>query len=145
MTFRGVAGSLKGALLGAVAAVAALAASGAAQAAGSCEGAELIKPGKLVVAYAGEMPGTGSKDGKLIGIDGEIMNFVADKLGLEVEPQLMEWAAEIESVKARRVDIMHGMMGWTKARTEVIDITDPIYYAGALISQKAGAGLKSLD
>ncbi|MBC8036046.1 MAG: amino acid ABC transporter substrate-binding protein [Rhizobiales bacterium] len=113
--------------------------------AATCEGAELIKPGKLVVAYNGDMPGTGTKDGKLIGIDGSMMNWVAEQLGLEVEPALMEWAAEIESVKARRVDIMHGMMGWNKQRTEVIAISDPIYYAGALMTQKKGSGITTLD
>jgi ABC-type amino acid transport substrate-binding protein len=117
----------------------------AAHAAIECENPELIKPGTLVVAYNGDMPGTGTKDGKLIGIDGEIMNWVAEQLGLTVEPSLMEWAAEIESVKARRVDIMHGMMGWTKPRTEVITITDPIYYAGALMTQKKGRGINTLD
>ncbi|HUR43693.1 MAG TPA: ABC transporter substrate-binding protein [Aestuariivirga sp.] len=115
------------------------------QAQGTCEGAELIKPGKLVVAYNGDMPGTGTKDGKLIGIDGSMMNWVAERLGLEVEPALMEWAAEIESVKARRVDIMHGMMGWNKQRTEVIAISEPIYYAGALMTQKKGSGITKLD
>lgn len=117
----------------------------AANAQQACEGAELIKPGKLVVAYNGDMPGTGTKDGKLAGIDGEIMVKVAERLGLEVEPQLMEWAAEIESVKARRVDAMHGMMGWSQERTAVITITDPIYYAGALMTQAKGAGITRLD
>jgi polar amino acid transport system substrate-binding protein len=111
----------------------------------ACEAPELIKPGTLTVAYNGDMPGTGTKDGKLIGIDGEIMTWIAGELGLTVEPSLMEWAAEIESVKARRVDAMHGMMGWTKARTEVITITDPIYYAGALMTQKKGAGITKLE
>ena len=86
---------------------------------------ELVKPGSLLVAYNGDMPGTGVKDGKLIGLDGELMQIVGESLGLKVEPQLMEWAAEIESVKGRRVDAMHGMMGWNEARTKVINITDP--------------------
>jgi ABC-type amino acid transport substrate-binding protein len=97
---------------------------------------ELVKPGVLTVAYNGEMPGTGAKDGKLIGLDGEIMQWVGEQLGLTVEPVLMEWAAEIESVKSRRVDAMHGMMGWNEPRTKVINITDPIYYGGANITQK---------
>lgn len=139
-------GALRKSLLGAVSGAFALTAgSMAAMAAIACENPELIKPGTLIVAYNGDMPGTGSKDGKLIGIDGEIMNWVAEQLGLTVEPSLMEWAAEIESVKARRVDIMHGMMGWTKPRTEVITITDPIYYAGALMTQKKGKNISTLD
>ena len=97
---------------------------------------ETVKPGVLTVAYNGDMPGTGLKDGKLIGLDGEIMQWVGEALGLTVEPVLMEWAAEIESVKSRRVDAMHGMMGWNEPRTKVIAITDPIYYGGANITQK---------
>jgi ABC-type amino acid transport substrate-binding protein len=97
---------------------------------------ETIKPGVLTVAYNGDMPGTGVKEGKLIGLDGELMQWIGEQLGLKVEPALMEWAAEIESVKSRRVDAMHGMMGWNEPRTKVINITDPIYYGGANITQK---------
>lgn len=99
---------------------------------------ELIKPGKLIVAFNGDMPGTGWQDGKLIGLDGELMHWVADQLGLEVEPALMEWSAEIASVKSRRVDIMHGMMGWNTKRAKVISMTDPIYYQSCNITQKKG-------
>jgi polar amino acid transport system substrate-binding protein len=97
---------------------------------------ELIEDGKLIVAFNGDMPGTGWQDGRLIGLDGELMHMVADNLGLKVEPALMEWAGEIASVKARRVDIMHGMMGWNDQRIKVINISDPIYYGGANITQK---------
>ena len=101
---------------------------------------ELVKPGILVVAFNGDMPGTGwdEEKGRLIGLDGELMHWMADQLGLEVEPALMEWSAEIASVKARRVDIMHGMMGWNDQRIKVINISNPIYYGGANITQKKG-------
>jgi polar amino acid transport system substrate-binding protein len=105
---------------------------------------ELVKPGTLVVAFNGDMPGTGWQDGRLVGLDGELMHWMADKLGLKVEPALMEWSAEIASVKARRVDIMHGMMGWNKHRIKVINISDPIYYGGANITQKKGQNWNSI-
>ena len=97
---------------------------------------ELLEAGTLNVAFNGDMPGTGWQDGKLVGLDGELMQLVADKLGLKVKPNLMEWAAEIQSVTTRRVDIMHGMMGWNDQRIKVISISDPIYYGGANITQK---------
>ena len=97
---------------------------------------EVIEAGKLNVAFNGDMPGTSYEDGRLIGLDGELMHMVADELGLEVVPNLMEWAAEIQSVKTGRVDVMHGMMGWNDQRIKVINITDPIYYGGANITQK---------
>jgi len=99
-------------------------------------GPEVIEEGTLIVAFNGDMPGTGWQDGRLIGLDGELMHGIADELGLKVKPALMEWAAEIASVKARRVDVMHGMMGWNDQRIKVINITDPIYYGGANITQK---------
>ncbi|MGD9078337.1 MAG: ABC transporter substrate-binding protein [Desulfobacterales bacterium] len=105
---------------------------------------ELVKPDTLIVAFNGDMPGTGWQDGRLIGLDGELMHWMADQLGLKVEPALMEWSAEIASVKARRVDIMHGMMGWNNQRIKVINITDPIYYGGANITQKKGQNWNSI-
>ena len=95
-----------------------------------------LEPGKLNVALNGDMPMTGLKDGKLIGTDGDLMVLIAERLGLEVVPHMMEWSAEIQSTKQGKVDIMHGAMGWIKARSEVMLLTDPIYYFGTLLAQK---------
>ncbi len=102
---------------------------------------KLVEEGKLTVAFNGDMPGTSFQDGKLIGVDGEIMQIVADKLGLKVNPALMEWSAEIASVKSGRVDVMHGMMGWRKSRADVMSLSDPIYYFRATIAQKADSSM----
>lgn len=106
---------------------------------------ELIEPGKLHVAFNGDMPGTGLEDGKLKGLDGEIMAWVAGQLGLEVVPHLMEWASEIESVKAGRVDVMHGMMAWTEDRQKVLNISDPIYHVSPVITQPDGQNWNSVE
>lgn len=105
---------------------------------------ELIEADTLNVAFNGDMPGTGFQDGKLIGLDGELMQWIAGELGLKVKPNLMEWAAEIQSVKTGRVDIMHGMMGWNDQRIKVINISDPIYYGGANITQKKSTNWTSV-
>jgi polar amino acid transport system substrate-binding protein len=107
-------------------------------AAGNVFGAELelVKPGTLIVAFNGDMPGTSLQNGKLIGLDGELMQWVAEQLGLKVEPALMEWSAEIASVESKRVDIMHGMMGWSAPRTKVLLMSDPIYYMPPGLTQK---------
>ncbi len=105
---------------------------------------ELIEANTLVVAFNGDMPGTGWQDRRLIGIDGELMHMIADSLGLKVKPALMEWAGEIASVKANRVDIMHGMMGWNDQRIKVINISDPIYYGGANITQKKSTNWQTI-
>ena len=49
---------------------------------------------------------------------------------------MMEWSAEIQSTKQGKVDIMHGAMGWIEPRSEIMLLTDPIYYFGTLLAQK---------
>ena len=85
-------------------------------AAASAEPPKTMESGKLHVALNGDMPMTGLEDGQLIGTDGELMVLIADRLGLEVVPQMMEWSAEIQSTKQGKVDIMHGAMGWIASR-----------------------------
>lgn len=114
-------------------------------AAPACEGAELVSSGKLVVAYPGDMPMTMLKDGRLSGIDGDIVRRIAERLGFELEPMLMEWSALIESVKSRRADMMISSVGWTEARSRVMAMTDPIYYTGALMTQREDEAVTMLD
>ncbi|MBX6323035.1 MAG: amino acid ABC transporter substrate-binding protein [Rhodospirillaceae bacterium] len=95
-----------------------------------------LEAGKLKVALNGDMPMTSIKDGKLIGTDGELVVLMAERLGLTVEPQLMEWSAEIQSTKQCKVDVMHGAMGWIPDRAKIMLLTDPIYYFGTLLAQK---------
>jgi L-cystine transport system substrate-binding protein len=97
---------------------------------------QTMEPGKLHVALNGDMPMTGIKEGKLIGTDGELMVLIAERLGLEVVPQMMDWSAEIQSTKQGKVDIMHGAMGWIEERSKIMLLTDPIYYFGTLLAQK---------
>jgi ABC-type amino acid transport substrate-binding protein len=87
------------------------------------------------------MPMTSVKDGKLIGTDGEMIVAIAQKLGLDAKPSLMEWSATVESVKTGRADIMLGNMGWTPTRAKVLLITDAIYYAGTFGTMKKDVAL----
>src|SRR5262245_39451336 len=65
-----------------------------------------LEAGVLNVGLNGDMPMTSVKDGKLIGSDGEIMNLVAERLGLKVKTNQMEWAALIQSTKQGKLDVM---------------------------------------
>lgn len=97
---------------------------------------DTIEPGKLIVGFNGDMPMTSLKDGKLIGSDGEMIAKIASDLGLEIVPSQAEWSAVIESTTSGRNDVMLGAMGWTEQRSEVMLLTDPIYYFGTLLAQK---------
>lgn len=89
---------------------------------------ELAQENTLTVAFTGDMPGSGWQDGKMTGYDGEIMQRIADKLGLKIEPALMEWSGTIASIEAGRVDVMLGTMGWTEKRTKIMSLSEPIHY-----------------
>ena len=95
-----------------------------------------VTPGALTVAINGDMPMTSIKDGKLIGTDGEMIDAIAQKLGLTTKPSLMEWSATIESIRSGRADVMLGNMGWTPTRAKVMLVTDAIYYAGTFATMK---------
>ncbi len=105
---------------------------------------ELVEDGKLTVAFTGDMPGSGYRDGKLIGYDGEIMQIVSDRLGLTIAPALMEWSGTIASVQAGRVDVMLGTMGWTQQRTEIMTLSEPIHYFRNGIMQSMNTNWETL-
>lgn len=109
---------------------------GLAEPAGAAEPVTTLEPGKLTVGFNGDMPMTSWKDGRLIGTDGEVIAQIAKNLGLEVKPAQMEWSALIQATKQGKVDVMLGSMGWTKERSGVMLISDPIYYFGTFLLQK---------
>ena len=102
----------------------------------SADDIKTIEPGKLTIGMNGDMPMTQLKDGVLSGTDGELMIYVAKKLGLEPVVKQMDWSALIEATKQGKVDVMHGAMGWIEPRTKIMNLTDPIYYFGTLLAQK---------
>jgi polar amino acid transport system substrate-binding protein len=96
-----------------------------------------LEPGKLQVAFNGDLPMSSWQNDQLIGFDGEMISLIASDLGLEIVPQQMDWAAAIESTTSGRVDVMIGAVGWTEERSKVMLLTDPIYYFGVLLTQQA--------
>ncbi|QIG46750.1 amino acid ABC transporter substrate-binding protein [Nordella sp. HKS 07] len=95
-----------------------------------------LEAGKLTIGMNGDMPMTQLKDGVLSGTDGEIMTWVAGKIGLTPNVVQMDWAALIEATKQGKLDVMHGAMGWIEPRTKIMILSEPIYYFGTLLAQK---------
>ncbi len=95
-----------------------------------------VEDGFITIAMSGSMPGTGMKDGKIIGSDAEMVIAIAQHLGLQVKPALMAWSATIEAIKTGRADIMCGDMGWSKARANALLLTDAIYYDGVYVTMR---------
>src|SRR3954468_8228225 len=104
-----------------------------------------IEPGKLTVGFNGDMPMASWKDGQLVGTDGALLAMMAKDLGLEGKSQQMEWSALIQATKQGKVDIMLGSMGWTKERTQVMLLTDPIYYFGTFLLQPKSTSYSTFE
>jgi ABC-type amino acid transport substrate-binding protein len=106
---------------------------------------DTIDQGKLKVAIESYMPYTGLKAGKIEGLDGDIINAVADKLGLEVQPQMTDFNGMLGGVQSRRVDITVGGVAWSKERQEQGLFTDPPYYSPPAMGVHSGKTYSTVD
>ena len=127
-------------LLTAVALVAAGCGSDSGDQAASGQAAKLdtLQPGKLKVAVESYMPYTAIRGGKIVGLDGEIINTIADRLGLEVEPSLTDFNGMLGGVQSHRVDITVGGVAWSKEREQQGLFTDPPYYSPPAMGVRSG-------
>jgi ABC-type amino acid transport substrate-binding protein len=84
------------------------------------------------------MPYTDVKDDKLVGLDGDIVNEIAAKLHLRVEPDLLDFNGMLGGVQSRRVDMAVGSVGWTEDRQKQGLFSDPPYYSPPTMGVRAG-------
>ena len=78
----------------------------------SASGLKTVEPGKLIMATnAAFPPYEFVESNKIVGIDAEIAGAIAEKLGLELQIDDMEFDSIIESVKGGKADI--GLAGMT--------------------------------
>ncbi len=81
--------------------------------------------GKLTMATNAQFPPYEYYDGdSIVGIDAEIAGAIAEKLGLELQIEDMEFDSIIESVKSGKADIGMAGMTVTEERKESVDFTD---------------------
>jgi polar amino acid transport system substrate-binding protein len=93
------------------------------------DGLETLNPGVLQVAIEPYMPYTALKDGKLVGLDSDILAAVASKLGLKIETSMTDFPGMLAAVQSQRADITIGGIAWSDARRKVGLFTDPPYYS----------------
>ena len=85
-------------------------------------------PGKLIMATnAAFPPYEFIEGGKVVGIDAEIAQAIADKLGLELQIDDIEFDSIIESVKSGKADI--GLAGMTVTDERKLEVDFTVSYA----------------
>jgi polar amino acid transport system substrate-binding protein len=108
-------------------------------------GLDTIKPGVLTVAIQPYMPYTAVVGDKLTGLDSDIINAVADRLGLKVETQVTDFAGMLAGVQSRRVDITVGGVAWTAERQKQGLFTDPPYYSPPAMAVRSGQTFRTVN
>ncbi len=99
---------------------------------------DTIKPGVLKVAIQPYAPYTSLVGNKLTGLDSDVLNAVAEKLDLKIEPQITDFAGMLAGVQSRRVDITIGGVAWTAERQKQGLFTDPPYYSPPAMAVRSG-------
>lgn len=83
-----------------------------------------VEDGKLIMATNAQFPPYEFYDGNaIVGIDAEIAGAIAQKLGLELVIEDMEFDSIIEAVKSGKADIGMAGMTVTDERKEVVNFT----------------------
>lgn len=84
-------------------------------------------------------------NGNIVGIDVDIVNALAEELGIKAEVQHVGWEPLFTQVTNGQVDFGISAITITEERQETFDFTDPYYEATQLIITKADSGITSLQ
>lgn len=104
-----------------------------------------LTPGVIKVAVQPYAPYTSVQGGKIVGLDGDILTYVAKKLGLQVRPQVTDFAGMLAGVQSRRVDITVGGVAWSADRQNQGLFTDPPYYSPPAMAVRSGKTYRTVD
>jgi len=92
-------------------------------------GLDTIDKGVVKVAIEPYMPYTDVKNGKMVGLDAEILQEAAGNLGLKIEHNMTDFKGMLGGVQSHRADLTIGGVGWGKERADKGLFTDPVYYS----------------
>lgn len=142
-TGRAVALAIVGAVL--LAACSKTAASPSTAVSGAASDLDTIDKGVIKVAIEPYMPYTDVKNGKLVGLDSEILQEAAANLGLKVEFNVTDFKGMLGGVQSHRVDITIGGVGWSKDRAAKGLFTDPVYYSPPAMAVVGDKNYQTID
>lgn len=104
-----------------------------------------VEPGVLTMGTNATFPPYEYKDGDaVVGIDPDIAQALADKLGLKLEVVDMEFDSLIASVQSGKVDIVLAGMTVNEERKKNVDFTDPYANGVQVIIVADGSDIATL-
>ncbi|MVB12974.1 Membrane-bound lytic murein transglycosylase F [Caprobacter fermentans] len=116
----------------------------AASSASSSGAIKTITDGTLTMSTNAEFEPFEYRDNdKIVGIDVEIANKIADKLGLELKINDVEFASLIMELQTNKCDFVAAGMTATDDRRKNVDFSDPYFDASQAIIVPKGSNIKS--
>ena len=105
-----------------------------------------VEPGILTMGTNAAFPPYEYKDGDdIVGIDAEIAQALADKLGLQLEIVDMDFNSLITSIQSGKIDMSLAGMTVTEERKQNVDFTDSYATGVQSIIVKEGSDIQSVD
>ncbi len=102
--------------------------------------------GTLVWGTNAEFPPYEYREGgEVVGIDADIMDAVAEKLGMTAEVEDMNFDSVIASVQSGKVDVGMAGMTVTEDRKKMVNFTEPYATSTQVIIVNEGSDIKSKD
>lgn len=84
-------------------------------------------------------------DGTFVGFDIDVGTEIAERLGVDVEFQHVDWDIITAGSWSERFDISVGSMTITTPRKEILSFTHPYYYTPAIMAASTRSGVTSVD
>ena len=115
---------------------------------GATDAAEVttVEPGVLTMGTNATFPPYEYKDGDdVVGIDAEIAQALADKLGLQLEIVDMDFDSLVASVQSGKIDMSLAGMTVTEERKQNVDFTDSYATGVQVIIVKEDSDIASAD
>ena len=92
------------------------------------------KKGSLIVATSPDFPPFEYlEDGKVVGIEVDILNAIGEKLGFDIEIQQMDFDSVVPGVQAGKFDLGASGITATEERKKNVDFTDAYFLASQAI------------
>ena len=109
-------------------------------------GLKTVESGKLIMATNAAFPPYEYIEGnEVVGIDAEIAGAIAEKLGLELQIDDMEFDSIIESVKGGKADMGLAGMTVTEERKEVVNFTASYATGVQVVIVNEGSAITTVD
>jgi len=105
------------------------------------------KRGVLIAGMRKDFPPAAYLDenGKWVGFEIDLMDYIANKLGVELERKEVTSRTRIPLLVNGNVDVAMAVMNPTRKRAEVIDFTQPYFLGGQALLVKKGSGITGIQ